>query len=320
MKNTFLILIFLTFTNITFSQSIEIESSEPLIEAYLSPLGESLGQGLNSGWYNTAKPHKLGGFDLTFNFNFVEIPNSSLFFNPNEISENFSSDDQESPTILGKGNGATIVYDSQNGFTDSFKMPDHTIEMNNIPIPTLNLSVGIFKETELMFRYIPETTFNREFLGQASLSLTGLGFKHNLVQWLPFAKKLPIDLSIQAAYTKLNTSFELNGNNVTQMVELNTTAFNYNLIFSKKFLMFTPYVSVGNNYSLTNFSSNSTFYLGEDLESIELNIPYDIDFESSSLLNYGAGIRVQFAILSLNISQSFGDYKTTSIGAGISFR
>ena len=44
----------------------DITQGEKLIEAYFTPMAESFGSGLNSGWYNTAKPHSLGGFDLTF--------------------------------------------------------------------------------------------------------------------------------------------------------------------------------------------------------------------------------------------------------------
>ena len=39
------------------------EDGKSLIEAYVGPLGYSLGAALNNGWYNTAKPHKPGGFD-----------------------------------------------------------------------------------------------------------------------------------------------------------------------------------------------------------------------------------------------------------------
>ena len=43
----------------------EMTDGQSLIEAYVSPLGNSLGAALNNGWYNTAKPHHLGGFDVT---------------------------------------------------------------------------------------------------------------------------------------------------------------------------------------------------------------------------------------------------------------
>ena len=54
---------------------------EKVIEAYFTPMAESFGAGLNNGWYNTAKPHSLGGFDITFTLNTVIIPNSAETFN-----------------------------------------------------------------------------------------------------------------------------------------------------------------------------------------------------------------------------------------------
>ena len=68
----------------SYSQSIlpeDIAQGEQLIEAYFTPMAESFGASLNNGWYNTAKPHSLGGFDLTFTVNTVIIPNSAKTFN-----------------------------------------------------------------------------------------------------------------------------------------------------------------------------------------------------------------------------------------------
>ena len=67
----------------------DIKQGEKLIEAYFTPMAESFGAGLNSGWYNTAKPHSLGGFDLTFTLNTVIIPNSAKTFNIEDVEGRF---------------------------------------------------------------------------------------------------------------------------------------------------------------------------------------------------------------------------------------
>jgi hypothetical protein len=53
-----------------FSQTSVVEflkggkaDANKLIEAYLQPYAFALGDGLNNGWYNTAKTHHLLGFD-----------------------------------------------------------------------------------------------------------------------------------------------------------------------------------------------------------------------------------------------------------------
>ena len=52
----------------------------------MSPLGSVLGSGLNGGWYNTAKPHKLGGFDVTITTNIVMIAEEAKTFNISEAN------------------------------------------------------------------------------------------------------------------------------------------------------------------------------------------------------------------------------------------
>ena len=96
MKNyIYKFLLFFIFYSISiYSNGQQIISStkdaKSLLEAYLSPLGNGLGSGLNNGWYNTGKPHKLGGFDVSININTVVFNDNQKFFDINEL-ENFRS-------------------------------------------------------------------------------------------------------------------------------------------------------------------------------------------------------------------------------------
>ena len=51
-----------------------------LVEGYVSPVLKSLGYGLNQGWYNTAKPHKTLGIDITATVSLVTVPTSAQTF------------------------------------------------------------------------------------------------------------------------------------------------------------------------------------------------------------------------------------------------
>ena len=90
----------------------EIQDGKSLIEAYLSPLGNSLGAALNNGWYNTAKPHHLGGFDVTITANLVLVPADAKTFNISESNgSTFSgTGDGNTPTILGDKSGGTATF------------------------------------------------------------------------------------------------------------------------------------------------------------------------------------------------------------------
>ena len=45
-----------------------------LMEAYITPFANGFGAAFNSAWYNTAKPHNLGGFDLTLSVSAGMVP------------------------------------------------------------------------------------------------------------------------------------------------------------------------------------------------------------------------------------------------------
>src|SRR5205809_699234 len=54
--------------------------AEYLLKGYLNPFMQTVSLGLNQGWYNTAKPHKVAGVDLTLNVNPIYFPGSAEYF------------------------------------------------------------------------------------------------------------------------------------------------------------------------------------------------------------------------------------------------
>jgi hypothetical protein len=285
--------------------------------AYFYPFVESIGAGLNKGWYNTAKPHKLAGFDVSLSLNLIAISDEVASFDVNSI-ENFSSTSLSTPSILGSGEGATINY--QNGKVNGqFVMPDQNIEIKAVPIPTLNVGLGLVKGTEINVRYIPTYEYDIGFVGKGSIELYGAGIKHDILQWLPLNKFLPFDLSIQGAFSKFNTSFEVESQSVRQGVDLDIQASTVNLIFSKKFAMITAYGSLGQNFVSSTLNANTNFSLGST-STLNFDFPLEINMPKTSEIHASAGVRLQFAIFTLYANQTFSSYPSTSAGIGISFR
>lgn len=322
MKKIITLLINLSIVQVTvaqnFNQITNQDDVSSFLGAYFSPFANTLGAGLNNGWYNTAKPHKLGGFDVSLGFNMVSVSDNFQSFNPNDLA-NFSSSSSSTPTSMGEGNGANIIY-NVNGQEIPFKMPNQNTALPMLPIPTLNAGVGLIKSTEINVRYIPKYNFDIGFIGEGSIDLLGFGLKHDILQWIPVANKLPFDLSVQAGITNLKTAFEFENNDVKQDLELSVLAQNYNLIISKKFLMLTGHASVGYQRSSTNFSSNTYFNLGEGASSLSFNVPSEIKFDPSSGIRANVGARFQLAILTIYANHTFSNYPITTAGIGISFR
>lgn len=313
-----LTLIIFTYSSLnSFSQDAVVNSSEDasnFLSAYFSPFAESIGSGLNRGWYNTAKPHKLAGLDISFTINLITITEEAGAFDVNTI-DNFSSDSSSTPTVLGNGNGATINYKG-----NKFVMPNQNIELNSIPIPTLNAGIGLIKGTEINLRYIPKYNYDIGFVGTGSVKLIGGGVKHDILQWIPFAKALPFDLSIQGAFSQFNTTFQVESRTIKQNVGLDINATTFNLIISKKFSLVSAYASVGRNTVKSSFNGDADFKLGSSLDVLEFNVPLELDMPTLSELQASAGIRFQFAIFTLYANQTFSNYPVTSAGIGLSFR
>lgn len=315
---TFLFLVcsslFVSAQNITVSNTSDATN---FLGAYFSPFAESIGAGLNKGWYNTAKPHKLAGFDVSLSLNLITISDEITSFDVNSI-ENFSSASSSTPSILGSGEGAIINY--QNGNVNGqFVMPDQNIEIKAVPIPTLNVGLGLIKGTEINVRYIPTYEYDIGFVGKGSVELYGAGIKHDILQWLPLNKFLPFDLSIQGAFSQFNTSFEVESQSVRQGVDLDIQASTVNLIFSKKFAMITAYGSVGQNFVSSTLNANTNFSLGST-STLNFDFPLEINMPKTSEMQASAGVRLQFAIFTLYANQTFSSYPSTSAGIGISFR
>tara|TARA_B100001094_G_scaffold4693_1_gene4249 strand:- start:677 stop:1630 length:954 start_codon:yes stop_codon:yes gene_type:complete len=300
------------------------DDASNFLEAYFSPLGQSFGAGLNNGWYNTAKPHKLGGFDVTLTLNAIHVPSTMLVFDPNDI-DNFSSN-STTPTILGAAEGSEITY-TNNGNSITFDMPDQgPLNKSLIPMPMINAGLGLVKETEIDFRYLPTYDFDMGFGGKGSVELWGIGIKHDLLQWIPLAgDAIPISLSVQAGHTKFNTSFSIENPDpslsLNQDISMDVNATTVNLIVSKKLLMLTAYAGIGYNSSVTTFNTETeSFYLGINGSSIQMNIPLEMTFESQNEMRTNIGLRVNLAVIAIQANHTFSKYPVTTVGVGISVR
>ena len=289
----------------------DIKQGEKLIEAYFTPMAESFGAGLNNGWYNTAKPHSLGGFDLTFTLNTVIIPNSAKTFNIEDAGDTvFTSENTEASTIFGSNETTTMLYNpsSVSGIESSFEMPGG-FKTPAMPLPMLQAGIGLIKNTAIDIRYMPMLNVGNNF----NVNLFGIGLKHDLLQWIPVAgDAIPMSLSLQGGYTTLNTELKISG----QEVSLNTKATTINLVASKRLLMFTGYAGVGYNSATTTFSSNANF----DLGGVQFNEKVEVPFESNNNLRANIGLRFNITLVTIQADYTFSEYPTATLGLGVSLR
>ena len=299
----------------SYSQSIlanDIAQGKKLIEAYFTPMAESFGAALNSGWYNTAKPHSLGGFDLTFTLNTVIIPNAAETFKIGSAFGNvFKSEEDEASTIFGSTSTTSMYYDpSSVPASDSipFNMPGG-FKTPAMPLPMIQAGIGLIKNTAIDIRYMPMLNVGDNI----NVNLFGVGVKHDLLQWIPgIGNAIPMSLSLQGGYTSLNTELEILG----QEVSLKTKATTINLVASKKLLMITGYAGVGYNSATTTFTTDADF----DLGGIQFDEKVEVAFESNKNLRTNIGLRLNMTVVTIQADYTFAEYPTATLGLGVSLR
>ena len=290
----------------------DIAQGEKLIEAYFTPMAESFGAGLNNGWYNTAKPHSLGGFDVTFTLNTVIIPNTAETFNiGNDFKGVFTSTKNEAATIFGSEDGTAMTYNNSDGGGTliDFTMPGG-FKTPIMPLPMIQAGIGLIKNTAIDIRYMPMLK-----VGDFNVNLFGIGLKHDLLQWIPgVGDAIPMSLSLQGGYTSINTELTVPDQN--QKVSLNTKATTINLVASKKILMLTGYAGVGYNSATTTFAADANF----NLDGIQFDETVEIDFNSIKKLRTNIGLRLNIAVVTIQADYTFSEYPTATLGLGVSLR
>ena len=172
---------------------------------YLEPAVLGFSYGMSNGWYNTAETHRPLGIDLTITANVVSIPLSqeTFTFNPTEYSHiQLLGDDNHIPTVIGPINGPQLQFsytDPETGHTVAAAREiggiglREQIGYNVVPSPMVQFGIGTLLNTDLIIRYIPEVS-----VGKFSTSLFGFGIKHDIKQWIPGIRRLPIDIAVLA--------------------------------------------------------------------------------------------------------------------------
>ena len=338
MKKILLILCFVSISISGFSQIdlgtfLEggVDDANTLLEGYMEPAFAGFGYGLNSGWYNTGKPHQLFGFDITATVSLAYVPNAARFFTFNDANydnvrlsnpadnqlptifgPNLDADDIPELTFLDPDNGEEVLrITSPTGLgIDETRLP------NAVPSGMVQLGIGLVKNTELKLRFVPKQTIGdpgEEF----KFNLFGIGVMHDIKQWIPGMKLLPFDLSAFLGYTRFKSSFAIDEDSPDQIGELIVSGTTFQVVISKTLAMFTAYGGVGFINSNSDFALKGSY----DIESESAPLVDPVNFEfSSGGARANIGARLKLAVITLHGEYAVQKYNTLTLGFGISFR
>ena len=286
-----------------------IDDAKLLIEGYMNPLGTALGSGLNTGWYNTAKPHNFPGFDITFGGHTIMLPSSSQTFSVN-LNSGISGDDL--PTINGSENSGTLIYDNpQLGLANAGELDTPGGgDWNNFFMPYIQASVGLIYDTELLFRYMPPVAYSN-----MSANYWGMGIKHNFKQYIPVVETLPFDASFLAAYSSLKSNADIYDD---ASIDFDVQAFNCNLILSKKIAILTTYAGVGYQHSTANLVFDGNWsYLNNNLQEVIQDSPINLSLGGVNGFKGTIGARIKLFLFTIHADYTLAEYNIFTIGLGL---
>jgi hypothetical protein len=310
------------------------DDAEVLLDHYMSPFLKAMGYGFNNGWYNTAKPHKTLGFDVTFSANVVYVPvaDQSFKFDPAEYQ--FTSlqggSDDILPTIAGGPTQSVLqVTEPLTGFEQVvavYPAPDGLGEelstfQNTVPSPIIQAGVGLIKGTEIKIRWMP--TVNQQGF---SLKYFGVGGLHSISQWLPVFKDLPVDISGFIGYTKIDALYNIPEGNIAgenQVAEFKVNTLTFQVIASAHVSVLTGYLGLGMDSYTTNLNILGTYAIYENdpiIGDITLLDPIKLERTGNNGFRTTIGVRLKLAIVTLHADYTIREYNTLTAGLGFSFR
>ena len=332
---------------------------------YLKPAGNCFSAGLATNWYNTAAVHKLLGFDLTIGVGVIATPQTERTFDLSGLTnlKPTISGTTQAPTLVGTGNGVELnlmqphfmadgttvnpLWNNGTGKITSFVTPAGLSQY--VPTASVQFTIGLPFINDVSIRYSP-TVYSSGF----EASMLGIGIKHNLKQWLPIVKNLPVDVAVLLAYNKLNMKYSLpttdqitpeklvsdglgyipdatSSDYSTQGVNIVAKAMIANLIISKKLAFITPYLGFGvtkTNFDLTlngNYPTLDGLVIptGTTTPKMQVkNITNPFQVSSTEVMpNATIGLRLKVLwLFSLHAEYTLQKYPIASAGFGLSIR
>ncbi|MDO5971575.1 hypothetical protein Q4Q35_17360 [Flavivirga aquimarina] len=337
MKKLTLLCLLLLVTHVSRSQELESillaagEDANKLAKSYMNPAMSGLIYGMNSGWYHTAKVHKKLGFDITIGLNASKVPSKDELFSIADLglTSITAPGSPLTPTVAGSGDGTTLNVNAivqGQAVTASFDMPsgiDDDLPLGSIPTPAIQAGVGLPYKFDVMLRFVPEVGSD-----DAKGKLFGVGLKKEITSILGPLDKLPLHLSVLAAYTSMNVNYTMDGTEIpgdNQRAEFKLNSFTVQAIGSLNFPIINVYAGLGYGGGNSTLKMLGTY----DLEYTPIasgptitetvTDPLNLDFDAGGFRTT-LGLRLSLGFFKIFADYTLQEYNTLSAGIAFSFR
>ena len=324
--------------HLNFERYLIAEEQAPMIiKDYLNPAMVGMMNTASSAWYSTAETHKRFGFDITFNFVGSFIPDDQLTFDINKYVDspnnknNFAVDGNPNrlPTIFGTKDISPSItsaifnpHDNMDVNMDVNMNAPNGIGLDPAVAPTamMQAGLGIGWGTEVKFRFMPK-------VGAAGYEagLWGLAIQHDVAQYIPVIKKLPISISVLGGYTKSSATWEFNDDDnewftdTNQHTNFEVQNYTFQLLASTNIPIINAYAGIGYNSSKASFQMHGKYLVDDENGNSNYVDPASGDWKSSGFTGT-LGVRLSIAFFKIFADYTFKEYNTASAGISFSFR
>ena len=322
-----------------------------LTREYLRPFPTGFGTGLNAGFTESATPKKLFGFSLQIRPSIAAVPGSDQSFDVTELNLEkirlASGEDPIAQTIAGSQTSGPLleIFDDPNDPNRTkigeLRLPEGT-GFSYVPAPIIQASIGLIKKTDLTVRYLPETGLDK----YGDISILGGAIKHELGQYIPGGKLLPVDISVMVGFNQItvNGNLDVNPNGVRstndptltsnpnpnfddQQVQTTTNTFVVNALVGKTL----PFISVYGGLGFQNAEFELDIKGDYPVSTIDplnpatdsynvITDPFGYKQSSESNVHLLGGFRLKLGFLAFYGEATLANYFTANAGIGISFR
>ena len=264
-------------------------------EGYLDPLIGAIGGSMNAGLYRSAHIPKTG---FTFS---LEFPIIGYFFGDDDetfaaTTESGFSPTQtvDAPTVVGSTEAVTVGGDG--GTTYAFP---GGFDVSSFAFTSPQLRVGSVFGTEAMVRFIAFKVGDNEL---GDLSLFGLGFRHNLSQYM--GPTPPLDVAAGFFWQSFKLGENENGDDL-----FTTSAYSFGVQGSRHFPPFlTPYTGLYYN----SYTTDITYVSESGGEEDSIDLSFDDGY-----VQWTIGLELNAAILDLFVEYNVSSHSSFAFGLAL---
>jgi len=232
----------------------------------------------------------------------------------------------EGPTIISpQTEGNPLYLITNDSFNFAIIMPGGIINklpLNAVPLPNIQLNLGLPYKTEIMLRLLPKTKFGERNI---TSNLLGIGLKKEITDWFGEFKNLPLHISIASSYTISNTKYDFSylSTNSLSVEDGATTfdleAFNIQTLFSLNFSFVNFYSGIGYGSGHGDLALIGKYIYDKGGPEEEDLIAPRLKFSSTSF-KATFGTRLNFNFFKIFADYTFQEYDTISAGIAFSYK